>query len=239
MTDLSNLAFFITPSHPCSYLKGQQAVTLFADPKAGLDTQLYSQLSYAGFRRSGDYLYKPHCQSCQACIPARLQTSKFTPSKRQRRISRKNQDLTIHQVKAVFDQEHYQLYADYIEARHQDGDMYPPSEEQYKSFLFCDWSNTFFLEFRLEGKLIAVAVTDPLNNALSAVYSFYDAKYASRSLGVYAVLSQIAITRDANLSHLYLGYWISENEKMSYKKEYRPLEILTDNAWQPLLDTSS
>ena len=137
---------------------------------------------------------------------------------------------------AVFDQEHYQLYAKYIEARHQDGDMFPPTEEQYKSFLICDWSNTFFLEFRLEGKLIAVAVTDPLGDALSAVYSFYDTDYASRSLGVYAVLSQIAVTRNEGQSYLYLGYWISENEKMSYKKEYRPLEILRDNEWHTRID---
>ncbi|PCI50085.1 MAG: arginyltransferase [Moraxellaceae bacterium] len=236
MTDLSNLAFFITPSHPCSYIKDKQATTLFADPKAGYTQQVYAQLSYAGFRRSGEYLYKPHCQSCQACIPARLPIAQFNPSKRQRRICRKNEDLTVSKVTAVFDEEHYQLYAKYIEARHQDGDMYPPTEEQYKSFLICDWSNTFFLEFRLEGKLIAVAVTDPLGDALSAVYSFYDTDYASRSLGVYAVLSQIAVTRKENQSYLYLGYWISENEKMSYKKEYQPLEILRDNEWRTLID---
>lgn len=236
MTDLSNLAFFITPSHPCSYIKDKQATTLFADPKAGYNQQVYTQLSHAGFRRSGEYLYKPHCQSCQACIPARLQTAKFVPSKRQKRICRKNEDLTISKVAAVFDQEHYKLYAKYIEARHQDGDMFPPTEDQYKSFLICDWSNTFFLEFRLEGKLIAVAVTDPLGDALSAVYSFYDTDYASRSLGVYAVLSQIAVTRNEGQSYLYLGYWISENEKMSYKKEYRPLEILRDNEWHTRID---
>ena len=32
MTSLSELRFFTTPAHDCSYLDGKQAITLFADP---------------------------------------------------------------------------------------------------------------------------------------------------------------------------------------------------------------
>ncbi|MFZ8891464.1 MAG: hypothetical protein ACO2YV_12620, partial [Pseudomonadales bacterium] len=36
MTDLSELRFFATPPHPCSYLPGESATTVFLDPAAPL-----------------------------------------------------------------------------------------------------------------------------------------------------------------------------------------------------------
>ncbi|MEC8821321.1 MAG: arginyltransferase, partial [Pseudomonadota bacterium] len=71
MTDLDELHFFTTPPHQCSYLQDQSAVTLFLDPQFQADTELYSQLSQVGFRRSGRYIYKPHCKTCRACLPVR------------------------------------------------------------------------------------------------------------------------------------------------------------------------
>jgi arginyl-tRNA--protein-N-Asp/Glu arginylyltransferase len=48
MTELEALKFFQTPDHPCSYLPSEQATTVFADPDAIIDTQLYTQLSQLG-----------------------------------------------------------------------------------------------------------------------------------------------------------------------------------------------
>ena len=59
MTDLSTLRFFSTPAHACSYLEARQATTLFVDPAAHITPALYRELSTLGFRRSGDYLYRP------------------------------------------------------------------------------------------------------------------------------------------------------------------------------------
>jgi len=65
------LSFFSTPVHPCSYLEGRDAVTVFADPRFPKSTELYSVLSRYGFRRSGSHIYRPQCPGCSACIPVR------------------------------------------------------------------------------------------------------------------------------------------------------------------------
>ncbi|EKF73619.1 arginyl-tRNA-protein transferase [Alcanivorax hongdengensis A-11-3] len=236
MTDLSTLRFFRTPAHACSYLEDHQASTLFVDPQATLTPALYSELSQLGFRRSGDYLYRPHCEGCQACIPARVRVADFHPRRRHRRILKRNGDLEVTRERAHFSRECYQLYASYIDYRHGDGDMYPPSEEQFNNFLICDWADTDFFCFREAGKLRAVAVTDTLDDGLSAVYTFFDPTLDDRSLGVMALLWQIDYCRRQGLPYLYLGYWIRQCQKMRYKSQYRPLEILIQGHWQELQD---
>lgn len=231
MTDLSAIKFFVTPLHKCSYLPRQDAITLFADPKVVVNHKLYSELSELGFRRSGNYLYRPHCKHCCACIPVRVPVAKFELSRKQKRVLKKNQDLSVNRVPAHFGAEHYQLYERYISIKHRDGDMFPPSAEQFSSFLLSDWGNTFFYEFRLAGELVAVAVCDEMQNGLSAVYTFYAPDASERSLGVFAVLWQIEEARNRLLPALYLGYWIKECQKMNYKTEYRPLEMYINNQW--------
>jgi arginyl-tRNA--protein-N-Asp/Glu arginylyltransferase len=231
MTDLSAIKFFVTPLHKCSYLPRQDAVTLFADPKVSVNHSLYSELSELGFRRSGNYLYRPHCKHCCACIPVRVPVHKFVPSRKQKRVLKRNQDLDVRRVPAHFNPEHYQLYERYISAKHRDGDMFPPSADQFSSFLLSDWGNTFFYEFRLQGELMAVAVCDEMQNGLSAVYTFYAPEAGERSLGVHAILWQIQESLVRGLPALYLGYWIKECQKMNYKTEYKPLEMFLNNQW--------
>ncbi len=231
MTDLSTLKLFATQPHPCSYIDGEQATTVFVDPEAKIDITLYSQLSLLGFRRSGGHLYRPQCSNCQACMSCRIPVSLFKANRSQRRCWQKNQDIEISITHRIDTLEHYNLYSRYIESRHQDGDMYPPAEEQYKAFLTSEWGSTRYLEFRLDGELIGVAVCDHLDDGLSAVYTFYNANLRERSLGKFAILAQIHRARDMGLSYVYLGYWIKQCEKMNYKTDYRPLELLVNRRW--------
>lgn len=231
MNDLTSLKLFATPSHPCSYLDGEQATTVFIDPDAHIDRAIYSQLSDMGFRRSGAHLYRPQCQSCQACISVRVLANEFNANRSSRRCLKKNSDLTTHWIDSIDSDEHYQLYERYISERHRDGDMYPASKEQYLSFLAADWPERGYIEFRLNGKLISVAATDRLDQGLSAIYTFFDPDYDNRSLGKLAILKQIEFTQDRELPYLYLGYWVKQCQKMSYKTDYRPLELLIEGRW--------
>ena len=232
--ELGKRQFFITPEHPCSYLPGQQAATLFLDPRDTITSDLYQQLADLGFRRSGGHLYRPHCQNCQACIPTRVIVDEFKPRRRQRRVLAKNLDLEVHLEPAAYSDEHYDLYARYVEARHGDGDMYPPTREQFRSFLLSTWSDTRFLSMTLNDELVCVAVTDQQKDGLSAVYTFFDPDYSERSLGVMAVLQQLELARALGLPHLYLGYWIRDSQKMRYKIDYRPLQLFSNGRWLTL-----
>lgn len=236
MTASSGLKFFSTPPHNCSYLDNLQATTLFADPEATMNNTIYNQLSGYGFRRSGNYIYKPQCLNCQACISVRIPVHQFSMNRQQQRVWKKNQDISVRRVVPTYYQSHYDLYVRYIKQRHADGDMYPPSVAQYLSFLFSDWSDTHLYEFLLDDKLVAVAVCDVLKNGLSAVYTFYDTAYEQRSLGTYAILWEIDCTQKSGLDFLYLGYWIKDSPKMAYKRHFKPLEALIEQQWQPLHD---
>ncbi|MCL6414886.1 arginyltransferase [Aestuariirhabdus sp. Z084] len=234
MSDLKELRFYTTPAHDCSYLSEQQATTLFLDPEERIDHSLYSQLSNFGFRRSGKHLYRPHCGQCQACIPIRIPAARAIPSKSQKRVLQRNRHLKYKMRPASFEPQHYQLYERYINSRHGDGDMSPPTQEQYESFLTSSWEFCHLYEFFDDEKLVAVSITDRLTDGLSAIYTYFDPDYARNSLGSYCILKQIEFCRDLDLPYLYLGYWIKQCQKMSYKGKYRPLELLIDNQWMEL-----
>ena len=225
------LKFFQTHSHDCSYLPDLQARTLFVDPETILSKTSQTRLAALGFRRSGDFVYRPNCDNCKACIPARIPVNHFKASRTQRRIWRRNSTLTVTICDATSNDERYELYARYITARHQDGDMYPPSPEQFTDFLTNCEADTRFIEYRDKDKLVAVAVTDFLDNAYSAVYSFFDPDNQRASYGVYTILSQIEQAKQAGFDYLYLGYWIKACQKMSYKVDYRPVELFINERW--------
>lgn len=234
MSSLRTLVFFATPAHDCSYLPDREATTMFVDPRANIDKKLYSQLTSLGFRRSGSHYYRPHCEACNACIPVRLNVNNFRPDRSQRRVMKKNSDLECALVPTTFSESYYQLYANYVELRHKDGDMYPPSREQFTSFLVEGATDSLFLEMRKDGELVALAAVDALDDGLSAIYTVFDPALEHRSLGTFAVLWQIQETRRRDLPHLYLGYWIKQCQKMNYKTRFKPIEALQDGQWQAI-----
>ncbi len=234
MTELARLKFYATQPHACSYLPNEQATTLFLDPSQPMNGQIYAELSELGFRRSGDHLYRPHCQLCKACVPARIPVARFRPSRKQNRVLKRNLDIKVSRCDPGFTEERYQLYARYISERHADGDMFPPSRGQFSTFLVSNLPYVFFYEMRVEDRLIGIAVTDVLPNGMSAVYTFYDPSEEKRSLGVFGILWQIAESRRLGLDAVYLGYWIKGCRKMSYKTEYRPIELFVNQRWVAL-----
>jgi len=234
-SSLRDLKVYTTYPHSCSYLPEQEATTLFVDPRTPMNADLYSQLSRLGFRRSGSHLYRPNCDNCSACIPARVPVASFAPRRSQKRVLRRNQDLVVTEMTSIDNEECFELYRRYIDARHRDGDMYPPSREQFQSFLSAEWNVTRFFGLYEANRLIGVAVADQLEDGLSAIYTFYDPETSERSLGTFAVLWQVEKARQLGLPYLYLGYWIKQCQKMAYKTQYRPLELYVNGNWVELL----
>lgn len=228
----AKLLLFATPAHTCTYLPGNDATTLFVDPDYPKDTGIYTLLSRNGFRRSGEHVYRPNCQECTACVPVRVSVNEFVPRRSHRRTLRSNRDLRTGRAETRFSEEHFLLYERYLGARHPDGGMDNPTRKQYREFLFSTWADTALYEFRLGGRLVAVAVTDRLMDGLSAVYTFYDPATSKRGVGTYCVLWQIEEARRLGLDWLYLGYWIADSPKMLYKQEFLPQERLIDGVWQ-------
>ena len=76
-----------------------------------------------------------------------------------------------------------------------------------------------------------MAVTDRQQKGLSAIYTFYDPRELKRSLGTMSILNQIRLCAELDLDYLYLGYWIKANQKMAYKVNFKPIELLLDSQW--------
>ncbi|HEB85655.1 MAG TPA: arginyltransferase [Gammaproteobacteria bacterium] len=228
---LSALPFYVTPPYPCSYLDDRQASTVFVDPAFPLSMEQYSQLANLGFRRSGDQVYRPECANCTLCIPVRIPVNAFRPNRSQQRCWRRNEDLRINVVDAVFREEHFKLYRRYMSSRHAGGDMDKDDPEAYQSLITARWCDSELIEFRLQQELLAVAVVDQFERGLSAVYTFFDPELGKRSLGVYAVLTEIRMIQEAGQDWLYLGYWNPQSPKMAYKNNYAPLEFFDQQGW--------
>lgn len=229
----TSIPLVMTTPHPCSYLPAQEATTVFVDPSYQITPFLFSRLADVGFRRSGAHLYRPQCGQCQACTPIRIPVAPFQPNRSQKRCLKRNEDLHIQALSNIDNDACYTLYWQYLESRHSQGDMFPPTREQYQDFLCHPWPGTFYLGFyNEENRLLAVSVCDRFAQGTSAVYTFYDPNEEDRSLGMYAILTQIAHTRMMQLPYLYLGYWIKDCRKMAYKIQYRPYELLQDGVWQ-------
>ncbi|VAW80994.1 Arginyl-tRNA--protein transferase [hydrothermal vent metagenome] len=230
--DEQSLRFYATPPRPCTYLENRSAISVFADPDVTLSPAIYEKLAPLGFRRSGKDLYIPACANCNQCIPARVMVETFQRTRSQQRVWQRNRDVSCSALDARFEQEHFELYCRYLSQRHPGGGMENPSPDDYLNFMTSNWSDTLFLEFRHNGSLLGVAVTDCLPDALSSVYTFFDPEFSRHSPGTLAILTQIETARELGLSWLYLGYWVSGCRKMTYKNRFRPLQVFRDGNWQ-------
>lgn len=235
-----NLRFYLTAPSPCPYLPGRRERKVFTSLE-GLDADsLNDALTLAGFRRSQNIAYRPACDACEACISVRVLTNGFSFTRRWRKSIARNADLTRSLRPAEATEEQFLLLRRYLSSRHADGGMAEMTMNDYAAMVEETAVRTHIVEYRYttpgpdRGELAAAALVDVLQDGLSLVYSFFDTREPKRGLGVYTILDHIQQARAAGFEHLYLGYWIPGSEKMAYKAEFQPLEVLRQGEWRPL-----
>ncbi|KCV83442.1 arginyl-tRNA-protein transferase [Actibacterium atlanticum] len=233
--------FYVTAPQPCPYLEGRMERKLFTALQGETAEPLNNTLSYQGFRRSQNVLYRPACAECSACMSARIRVADFEPNRSQRKTMRKNASLRRHATSPWATEEQFSLFRRYLDARHADGGMADMDIFEFAAMIEETPVRSRVIEYtappeegRRNGPLIAVSLTDVLENGVSMVYSFYDPDYANHSLGTHLILDHIEIAREAGLPFVYLGYWVPGSPKMGYKAKFSGLEIHKDGVWQPL-----
>ena len=231
-TSLTDLRFYKTPQTVCPYLPDKKEQLLFIHLNDLHPDLTHDLMAKSGFRRSHGIVYKPDCENCSECQPIRVNVEKFKFSKKHNRIYKKNLDINSCEVKLLGSKEHYNLFYKYQNARHSSSNMSLMLFDDYKSMIEDSPVETILIEYRKKnGLLCAVALTDKLIDGYSMVYSFFEPEEQKRSLGNYIILDHIKKAKKYSLSHVYLGYYIKDCNKMSYKKNFKPLEILNKRNW--------
>ncbi len=238
---LHKLQFYVTTPYACGYLPNKMAQSLIATPHHLVDANIYSGLIQQGFRRSGKFAYRPHCEQCNACIPTRVILADFVANRSQKRAFKQHADLTARILPLGYRQDHFELYASYQAARHAETDNVNVEAndfdqnreaEQYRQFLCQSNVESLMVEFRdAENHLKIVSVVDIVDDGVSAVYTFYETREAKASFGTYSIMWQAEWTKSLELPYLYLGYWIAESQKMAYKQAFKPQQKLIDGEW--------
>lgn len=229
------LTFYLSGPLPCPYLPHQVERKLFAKLTGDetTDSAINAALTRAGFRRSHDIVYRPACSSCNACVPVRIPVASFAPSRSLRRIAARNQALKLEEAAPKATDELYALFLRYERARHADSDMARMSYQEFAAMLEDGKAATRLFYLRApDGSLRGAMIADEVEDGLSAVYSFFAPEEPRRSFGVQLILSLIAETRHRELPYVYLGYWIAEARKMSYKGRFQPLQTLGAQGWE-------
>jgi len=231
----TEIQIYQTALSDCPYLDRRKSMNFIIDPEYPLSASSYEFLLERGFRRISSIVYRPACPECSECKSSRVPVNAFIPNRSQKRAWKKvSGDIVLKPRTDDFCDQHFDLYQKYTRSRHHDSDMAESSINQYMGFLTSSWSDTIFLEIWLKKQLLAVAVTDHQPDSLSALYTFYDPEKMDYSPGVIAILSQIELAREYELTWLYLGYWIEQCPKMSYKTRFRPIQVMEKGQWQAL-----
>ena len=228
--------FYVTAPQPCPYLPNRMERKLFTALQGDGAQQLNDSLSKQGFRRSQNVLYRPACAECNACLSARINVADFSPSRSQRKTLRRNKNLERRATSPWATEEQYDLFRRYLADRHADGGMADMDTFEFAAMIEETPIKTRVIEYvdATSGDLVAVCLTDVLDDGVSMVYSFYEPDRANASLGTYVILDHIEIARRNNLPHVYLGYWVPGSSKMGYKAAFSGLELHVNGAWEKM-----
>ena len=234
------LRFFLTAPAPCPYLPGRHERKVFAHLPLSDGANVNDLLTQRGFRRSQNIAYRPACETCDACLSARLPVEDYALTRSERRVLDRNADLIRHPVEAEATMEQFELLRRYLLARHAGGGMAEMTWPDYIAMIEDTAVRTHIVEYRSRptdrgpGDLVGCVLVDTLSDGLSMVYSFYDPALSSRSLGSFMILDHVVQCAAHAVPYVYLGYWVRGSEKMSYKARFNPVEVLRPDGWRRL-----
>ena len=229
--------FFVTAPAPCPYIPGRLERKVFTELKGTNATAMNEMLARIGFRRSQNVVYRPSCDGCNACVSVRVAATEFKPSTSQKRLLKRHADLEVSACEPWSTEEQFDLLQRYLAARHPDGGMAAMDAYDFADMVEATPVDTLVVEYREpspdgRGRLVGACITDKQSDGLSMVYSFFAPDDPIRpGLGTFIILDHITRAARAALPYIYLGYWIQGCERMDYKTNFAPVELLGPKGW--------
>lgn len=226
--DVLDLARVQSPPHPCNYLSGETACMDYRVIWE-LDADSFGQLLRRGWRRFALNVFRPLCQACTKCRPIRVIANEFHPSKSQRRTLNRNSNIRVTVGSPTVTRDHIRLYdayhLDMAERRGWTEKTIEPAD-YYESFIGTSYEFAREFLYWNGSQLVGVGLVDITPVGLSSAYFFHDPQWRDLGPGVYSALTELRFAQSLNLPHVYLGFWIEQNQSMSYKSRYTPHELL-------------
>ncbi|MDP2313890.1 MAG: arginyltransferase [Pseudomonadota bacterium] len=226
----------------CIYRPGQVARCPARVPSAPLTPDQLDLLLEEGDQRVGGTVFRTECPFCTACEPVRIDIAAFMPSRSQRRIVRRNEDLAVELGPPTLSRRRVALWNRHRRAR---GLLTEHSRKDpigYQEWLVESCAPTTEVRYLLDGRLIAVSLLDLGRRSANSAYHYFDPAHADRSLGVYSVLREIELCRAQGMQWYYLGLWVEDCAALRYKSGYHPHERFVRGTWvaapRPALEPS-
>ncbi len=179
-----------------------------------------------GWRHFGTHFYRYnigiYADELRRVLPLRVRLVDFTPSKSQRRILKRNQDLQIVFRPVEITPEKTELFERHKRRFHYavpdslyDFLSFEPATVPCAALELCLYENE---------KLIAATFFDVGATAVSAVYAMFEPTEATRSLGIFMMLATIEHAIENGKTFYYPGYAYVEKSFYDYKKRLAALE---------------
>ena len=237
--------------YSCNYLEqatAKQQSFYWSDENGAMPSAFYQMLMDNHFRRSGRLFYRPICQQCQQCIPLRIDLNHSELSHSHKRTLKKNKHVCIEWNAPILTEEKLNLYIKYQKNRHQkytdenftndntepivQGNCKDTVRDELFHFLYDSPITTLEASYFIDETLVAIGICDITPVCLSSVYFYFDPDYHKQSLGVFSALCEMQYAqKNLHLPYYYLGYYIPQCKKMSYKALFGPHELLIGHTW--------
>ena len=221
--------YFVESSIECPYGLPYKAVynqALFDS----MPDFLMGEYLASGYRRNGNVIYSMHCKECQACVPIRIDPQQFKVNRNQKRTWNKNRDITVEITPLTCSDEKLTMLEKFLSARYPGRDS--SAADYYNNFFLNHITNTVEFNYRIDERLIGVAIVDLSTFWFNIVFYYFDPAEEKRSPGTFNILHLIDFCRQKEIKFIYLGYWIEDLRQMSYKANFKPHYILHDDTWQ-------
>ncbi|MCK5139519.1 MAG: arginyltransferase, partial [Thermodesulfovibrionia bacterium] len=218
---------------PCPYFPdGRISATEFLLPERE-SSCLFHKLLSQGYRRLGNIFYRNVCEQCSACRPLRIQIEHFNLSKSQKQTLKKNRDIRLEiNAHPSVTAEKLNLYIKYLNVKHADKEKDDYMYKLHLATMHYGYTYAIEIDYFIDDRLIGVGIVDEASDSLSSNYFYYDTDYLHRRLGVFSILKEISLARLIGKKYYYLGFYIEDTPKMSYKKNFRPNQIFENGVWK-------
>jgi leucyl-tRNA---protein transferase len=189
-----------------------------------------------GWRHFGSYFFRYSASrrrdGRRTVMPLRVDLSKFSPSRSQRRAVARNRslhviirDTFIDEAKEGLFYRHRERFKENVPDSIYDFLSEDPAVEPCRNQEICVYDSD---------RLLAASFLDIGAQSTSAVYAMFEPSESKRSLGVFTMLEAIRHSRDLGCKYYYPGYVYLEPSFYDYKKNFAGSEYYDwKDGWKP------